>query len=102
MSHPGASKRQKELARQEKRRVKEEKREVTDFIARKFHLETPVAEETYRVVIQTLSEDGRVSQQALQELLDQVKKETGVKREIAIRDIVDYRMLREVAGATGG
>lgn len=27
MSHPGASKRQKELARQEKRRVKEEKRE---------------------------------------------------------------------------
>ncbi len=82
--------------------VKEEKREVTDFIARKFHLETPVAEETYRVVIQTLSEDGRVSRQALQELLDQVKKETGVKREIAIRDIVDYRMLREVAGATGG
>lgn len=27
MSHPGASKRQKELARQEKRRLKEEKRE---------------------------------------------------------------------------
>jgi hypothetical protein len=27
MSHPGASKRQKELARQEKRRLKEERRE---------------------------------------------------------------------------
>jgi len=70
---------------------------VTDFISRKFNLEPQVADETYRVVLQTLSDDGTVSQQVLQELLEQVKKEAGVKREISVGDIVDYRMLREVA-----
>ena len=37
-----------------------------------------------------------MSDQILQELLDQIKKETGVKQEIAVREIVDYRLLREV------
>ena len=77
--------------------VKRESKEVTDFISRKFNLEPQVADETYRVVLQTLSDDGTVSQQVLQELLEQVKKEAGVKREISVGDIVDYRMLREVA-----
>jgi ABC-type nitrate/sulfonate/bicarbonate transport system substrate-binding protein len=76
--------------------VKEEKREVTDFIARKFSLDPQVAEETYHIVLQTLSEDGTVSDQILQELLDQMKKENGAKQEIAVREIVDYRLLREV------
>ena len=62
--------------------VKQESKEVTDFISRKFNLEPQVADETYRVVLQTLSDDGTVSQQVLQELLEQVKKEAGVKREI--------------------
>ena len=79
------------------RAVKQERKEVTDFISRKFNLEPQVADETYRIVLQTLSDDGTVSQQVLQELLEQVKKEAGVKREISVGDIVDYRMLREVA-----
>ena len=83
------------------RAVKEERKEVIDFIARKFQLEPQVAEETYQVVLQTLSEDGTVSQQALEDLLDQMKKETGVNRRIAVEDIVDYRLLREVTAAMG-
>ena len=79
------------------RAVKQERKEVTDFISRKFNLEPQVADETYRIVLQTLSDDGTVSQQVLQELLEQVKKEAGGKREISVGDIVDYRMLREVA-----
>lgn len=77
--------------------VKRDKREVIEFIGRKFNLEPQVAEEAYGVVLQTLSEDGTVSQQALQDLLEQVKKEAGIKREIAVGDIVDYRFLREAA-----
>ncbi|MBI4526513.1 MAG: ABC transporter substrate-binding protein [Deltaproteobacteria bacterium] len=77
--------------------VKREKKEVTDFIGRRFNLEPQVANETYGVVLQTLSDDGTVSQPILQELLEQSKKETGIKREIAVGDIVDYRWLREVA-----
>jgi ABC-type nitrate/sulfonate/bicarbonate transport system substrate-binding protein len=83
------------------RAVREEKKDFIDFIGRKFNLEPRVAEETYQVVLQTLSEDGTVSQQALEDLLEQMKKETGIKREISVQDIVDYRLLREVAAAAG-
>lgn len=83
------------------RAVREEKKDFIDFIGRKFNLEPRAAEETYQVVLQTLSEDGTVSQQALEDLLEQMKKETGIKREISVQDIVDYRLLREVAGAAG-
>ena len=83
------------------RAVREEKKDFIDFIGRKFNLEPRVAEETYQVVLQTLSEDGTVSQQALEDLLEQMKKESGIKREISLQDIVDYRLLREVAGAAG-
>jgi predicted transcriptional regulator len=83
------------------RAVREEKKDFIDFIGRKFNLEPRVAEETYQVVLQTLTEDGTVSQPALEDLLEQMKKETGVKREISVQDIVDYRLLREVAGNAG-
>jgi NitT/TauT family transport system substrate-binding protein len=79
------------------RAVKQEKKDVVEFIGRKFNLDAPTAEETYKVVLQTLSEDGTVGAEALQDLLEQTKKETGVTREISVGDIVDYRMLREVA-----
>jgi NitT/TauT family transport system substrate-binding protein len=76
--------------------VKRERKDVVEFISRKFNLEPQVAEESYGAMLQTLSDDGTVSPQVLQELLEQVKKETGVKRKIAVEDIVDYRFLREV------
>jgi NitT/TauT family transport system substrate-binding protein len=79
------------------RAVKQEKKDVVEFIGRKFNLDAPTAEETYKVVLQTLSEDGTVGADALQDLLEQTKKETGVTREISVNDIVDYRMLKEVA-----
>jgi NitT/TauT family transport system substrate-binding protein len=79
------------------RAVKQEPKDVTEFIARRFSLDGPTAEETHKVVLQTLSEDGTVSAQALQDLLEQSKREAGVTREINVNDIVDYRMLREVA-----
>jgi NitT/TauT family transport system substrate-binding protein len=79
------------------RAVRQEKKEVVEFIGRKFGLDPATAEETYKVVLQTLSDDGTVSVDALEELMQQVKKETNVTRDIAVSDIVDYRMLREVA-----
>ena len=78
------------------RAMRQEKKDVVEFIGRKFNLDAPTAEETYKVVLQTLSEDGTVGADALQDLLEQTKKETGVTREISVNDIVDYRMLKEV------
>ena len=79
------------------RAMRQEKKDVVEFIGRKFNLDASTAEETYKVVLQTLSEDGTVSGEALQDLLEQTKKETGVTRDISVNDIVDYKMLREVA-----
>jgi len=79
------------------RAMRQEKKDVVEFIGRKFNLDAATAEETYKVVLQTLSEDGTVGADALQDLLEQTKKETGVTREISVGDIVDYRMLKEVA-----
>ena len=61
------------------RAFQQEKKEATELIARRFRLEPQVAEESYKIVLQTLSDDGTISQNALQEFLDDVKKETGVK-----------------------
>ena len=79
------------------RAIRQEKKDVVEFIGRKFGLDPATAEETYKVVLQTLSDDGTVSADALEDLMQQVKKETGVTRDISVSDIVDYRMLREVA-----
>jgi len=83
------------------RAFRQEKKEAAELIGRKFHLEPQVADEVYGIVLQTLSEDGTVNPQVLQEFLEQVKKETGMKREITAGDIVDYRILREVTKEMG-
>ncbi len=77
--------------------LRQDKGEAIEFIARKFNLDPNSAAEVYSILLETLTEDGTVSPQVLQEHVEQVKKDGGVKKEIAITDIVDYRMLREVA-----
>ena len=77
--------------------VKREKKEVTNFIERKYSIEPDVAEEVYGVMVQALTEDGTVPESALQDLLEQTKAEVGVKKDIASSSIVDYRLLKEAA-----
>jgi NitT/TauT family transport system substrate-binding protein len=77
--------------------VRTEKKEFTEFIVRKFNLDLPVAEEVYKFALDILTEDGTISEPVLREYLEQVKKEAGVKREIPLSEMVDYRLVREVA-----
>src|SRR5258706_1722217 len=79
------------------RAMRQEKKDVVEFIGRKFNLDAATAEETYKVVLQTLSDDGTVSAEALQDLLDQTKKDVPAIRDISVGDIVDYRLLKEVS-----
>ena len=76
--------------------VKEDKKDVVEFIGRRFGLDPATAEATHRIVLQTLSDDGTVSEAVLKDLLEQTKAETGVKKEINIRDIVDYSLVRQI------
>jgi ABC-type nitrate/sulfonate/bicarbonate transport system substrate-binding protein len=79
------------------RAFRQDSKDATDFIARRFRLEPAVATESYRIVIQSLSEDGTVSESVMQEFVDNVKKEPGVKKQLAIYDLVDFRFIREAA-----
>ena len=76
--------------------VKEDKKDVVEFIGRKFSLDPASAEETHRIVLQALSEDGTVSDAVLKDLLEFTKQETGVKKDFALRDIVDYSFVRQI------
>ncbi len=59
------------------------------------------AEETYKVMLQTMTQDGMVSEADLKDLLEQARQETGIKREIVLKDIVDYSLLRQVSREMG-
>jgi NitT/TauT family transport system substrate-binding protein len=83
------------------RTVKQDKAGVTEFIAKKFGLDGPAADETYRIMLQTMTEDGSVNEADLKELLEQAKQETGTKRKIVLEEIVDYSLLRQVAREIG-
>jgi NitT/TauT family transport system substrate-binding protein len=78
------------------RAIKEEKKDVVEFIGRRFSLDPATAEATHKIVLQTLTDDGTVSDAALKDLLEQTRAETGVKKDINIRDIVDYSLVRQV------
>lgn len=77
--------------------VKEDKKDVVDYIGRKFSLDTVSAEETHRIMLQALSDDGTVSDAVLKDLIEFTKQETGVKKDLNFRDIVDYSFVRQVA-----
>jgi len=77
--------------------VRTDKRDVSEFMAAKYSLDLKTSEDVYGTLIQTLTEDGTVSDQLLQEQLDQFKKEGGVKKDVVIGEIVDYRLVREVS-----
>jgi NitT/TauT family transport system substrate-binding protein len=81
--------------------VKQDKAGVTEFIAKKFGLDSAGADETYKIMLQTMTDDGTVPESDLKDLLEQAKQETGVKREIALKDIVDFSVLRQVTKELG-
>jgi len=82
------------------RAFRQEKQEAVRFIAGRFSLDAETAEDVYKVVLQTMSEDGTMGNAVLERYLDDVKKEPGAKKTIALSDIVDYHLLREVTSST--
>jgi len=77
-----------------------DKKGATEFIAKKFGLDANSAEETYKVMLQTMTQDGMVSEADLKDL-EQARQETGTKREIVLKDIVDYSLLLQVSTEMG-
>jgi NitT/TauT family transport system substrate-binding protein len=77
--------------------VKREKKDVIDFLVRRFKFTPEIAAEIYDTLLQSFTRDGTVEQKALKDYLDVVKEETRVDKEISLTDVVDFRLLREAA-----
>lgn len=79
------------------RAVRNERKEFVNYIAQKFRMEIPAAEEVYERALEILTSDGIIDEPTLRTYLEQVKKETGAKSDVSLADIVDYRWVREIA-----
>ena len=79
------------------RALRQDKGDAVRFVGGRFNLDTETAEDVYKIMLQTMSENGLMENSLLERYLDDVKKEPGGKKTIVLSDIVDYRLLREVS-----
>jgi hypothetical protein len=79
------------------RALRQDRADVTRFIGQRFNLDTETAAEVYKIMLETMSEDGTVPNSVMERFLEDSKREPGAKRNIALTDILDYRLLHEVA-----
>jgi len=77
-------------------KLRQDRADVTQFIGQRFNLDADTAAEVYKIMLGTMSEDGTIPNSVMERLLEDGKREPGVKRNIALSDIIDYRLLREV------
>ncbi|HEX9444160.1 MAG TPA: ABC transporter substrate-binding protein [Candidatus Binatia bacterium] len=77
--------------------AKRERKEMIEFLMRRFKFKQENAVEIYETLLQSFTRDGTVEPAALKEYLDLIKAEARVQKEIAVSDIVDFRLLREAA-----
>lgn len=79
------------------RALRQERGDVTQFIGQRFNLDAETSAEVYKIMLDTMSDDGTIPNAVMERFLEDSKREAGVKRNIALSDILDYRLLREVA-----
>ncbi|HUK40644.1 MAG TPA: ABC transporter substrate-binding protein [Candidatus Acidoferrales bacterium] len=79
------------------RALRHDKNDVVQFIGQRFNLDAESAADVYKIMLDTMSEDGTVANAVMERVLEDNKKEAGVKRSIALTEIVDYRFLKEIS-----
>jgi NitT/TauT family transport system substrate-binding protein len=79
------------------RTLRHNRDEAIQFIGQRFNLDSETATEVYRIVLETMSEDGTIPNPVMERVLEEYKKDAGVNRSITLADIVDYRLLREIS-----
>ncbi len=77
--------------------VKRERKETIEFLGRRFKFAPETAVEIYETLLQSFTKDGTVEPAALKDYLEVVKAEARVQKEIALSEIVDFRLLREAS-----
>jgi len=79
------------------RALRHDKSDVVQFIGQRFNLDAESAAEVYKIMLDTMSEDGTVPNSVMERVLEDTKKDAAVKRAVALTDIVDYRLLKETS-----
>jgi hypothetical protein len=79
------------------RALRHDKSDVVQFIGQRFNLDAESAAEVYKIMLDTMSDDGTVPNSVMERVLEDTKKDAAVKRAVGLTDIVDYRLLKETS-----
>lgn len=70
--------------------------ETVRYIAAGWKVESPLAEELYRSMLQAYSSDGGMGEKGIREMMDREMERMGIKEEVPLTRVVDLRLLKEV------
>jgi ABC-type nitrate/sulfonate/bicarbonate transport system substrate-binding protein len=79
------------------RALRQERSDVIQFVGQRFNLDSESAADVYKIMLETMSDDGVIPGAIMERVLEDTKREAGVKKAIALSDIIDYRLLKETA-----
>ena len=79
------------------RALRQDRADVTQFVGQRFNLDRESAGDVYNIMLETMSDDGIIPRAIMERVLEDTKREAGVKRAVALSDIIDYRLLKEVS-----
>jgi ABC-type nitrate/sulfonate/bicarbonate transport system substrate-binding protein len=79
------------------RALRRDRSDVTQFVGQRFNLDPESAADVYKIMLETMSDDGIIPNALMERVLEDTKREAGVKKALALNDIIDYRLLKEVS-----
>jgi ABC-type nitrate/sulfonate/bicarbonate transport system substrate-binding protein len=68
-----------------------------DFIVRQWQVSRRVAENSYDLMVRTFSTNGEAPEKAIRDLVDEIRRDQKIERQIALSEVVDFSFVREAA-----
>lgn len=68
---------------------------AVDFITRQWPVSRRAAENSYDLMVRTFSPNGEAPEKAIRDLIEEVRRDQKIERQIAVSEVVDFSFVRE-------
>jgi ABC-type nitrate/sulfonate/bicarbonate transport system substrate-binding protein len=68
---------------------------AVDFITRQWPVKRRAAENSYDLMVRTFSPNGEAPEKAIRDLIEEVRRDQKIERQIAVSEVVDFSFVRE-------
>jgi len=68
---------------------------AVDFITRQWPVSRRAAENSYDLMVKTFSPNGEAPEKAIRDLIEEVRRDQKIERQIAVSEVVDFSFVRE-------